>query len=68
MHSTVLKTGTQALGECPQTLRNQLSRLLLAGVGYQLLGLQRGAALRLHCLLSALSDLTSSHPSFFLCQ
>lgn len=61
MHSTAFKTGTQALGECPQTLRNQLSRLLLAGVGFHPLGLQGGAAaLRLHCLLAALSDLRSS--------
>lgn len=61
MHRAMLKTGTQPVGECPQTLRNQLSRLLLAGVGYQPLGLQGGAAaLRLHCLLSALNGLTSS--------
>lgn len=65
----MLKTDTQARGECPQTLRNQLSRLLLAAVGYQPLGLQGGAAVPgLHCLPSALSDLTASQPSFFLWQ
>lgn len=61
MHSTMLKTGTQALGECPQTLRHQLSRLFLAGAGDQPLGLQGGtAAPGLHCLPSALTDLTAS--------
>lgn len=61
MHSTMLKPGTQVQGECPQTPRNQLSRLLLAGVGYQQLSLQRRTAVpRLHYLPSAPNDLTAS--------